>query len=328
MDNKESEIKISETNSDENMILKDSLMSPKSNTTNDTKTYLNTTASESLKEKNNSLKSKFQEKKLKHKSSKSHNLKVEKMLDKNSDDILNSLKFYIEILLEIIFKNEQKFEGEYDSMLDINYFSITSHDSSNNSNSKIDDNYISNLISSRINNKLAENKEFFREFINLDKRILNILDEINNSPLIRLNEQHIKRYNLLLKTFKQMTIIYQGQWNDSYWMMYNSCLQEIELSKSDRKSKYNKSKKEINIFNYNNNQNTNIDDSTDEYFLMNIKDDELMDIDKCIDDLPGSTITFSKTQTVQNYLIEGQNLQEQENNLKNKDRDCCACLIF
>jgi hypothetical protein len=326
MDNKESEIKTSETNSDENMILKDSLMSLKSNTTNYTKTYLNTSASECLKEKKNSLKSKlkFQEKKLKEKSSKSYNAKVEQMLDKNSDDILNSLKFYIENLLEIIFKNEQKFEGECDSILDKNYFSITSHESSNNSNSESED----NLISSRSNNKLAENKEFFREFINLDKRILKILEEINNSPLIRLNEQHKKRYNLLLKSFKDMTIIYQGQWNESYWIMYNSCLRELESLKSERKSNNSSTKKEISLDNEKNNHNINTEDSTDEFFLMNIIDDELIDIDKSIDDLPGSTITFSKTETIQNYFIEGQNLQEQENNLKNKDRDCCACLIF
>lgn len=71
--------------------------------------------------------------------------------------------------------------------------------------------------------KLTENKEFFREFITLEHKITDIINELSN-----YDNKPTRKTKLLIHKYKEVCEIYQSAWKDSYWLMYNSAKAETE----------------------------------------------------------------------------------------------------
>jgi hypothetical protein len=107
--------------------------------------------------------------------------------DSNYLDLISNLELLIESLLGIIHENEEK----------ANY--------------------------NPIDYKLTDNKEFFREFITLEHKITNIINELNN-----YDNKPTRKTKLLIHKYKEVCEIYQCTWKDSYWLMYNSAKAETE----------------------------------------------------------------------------------------------------
>lgn len=106
--------------------------------------------------------------------------------------------------------------------------------------------------------KLNDNKDFFREFITLESKIIEIIQKLAISKYA--NKEDL---NVLIEKYKFITINYQGNWKESYWLMYNSTRNE-----TDELSSF--SENEL-VFN----------------------EDDLKDIDNYIDNLHADAITSS-----------------------------------
>jgi len=72
-------------------------------------------------------------------------------------------------------------------------------------------------------NKPSENKEFFREFYILETKILSLIEKIGMEKGVSS-----RKLSLAMKKYKENVSSYQNQWEESYWMMYNSSRVETE----------------------------------------------------------------------------------------------------
>lgn len=71
--------------------------------------------------------------------------------------------------------------------------------------------------------KLTENKEFFREFITLEHKISEIVNELSC-----YEQKPTRKTKLLIHKYKEVCETYQCAWKESYWLMYNSAKAETE----------------------------------------------------------------------------------------------------